>query len=336
MKSLWVLNLLFLTAVCSGQNWIDWAAVNTIETANSADEAEVFSDSNNSSNSGSNSSDNSSDLLNIIDVGDSNSADDYIGGDPFNLGFAQFLKEYVDERGLVNYSKMRRFRLELIQTAEKLANLKPEIYITWSRNEKIAFWINAYNICTLKGIVENYPIKPSRFMLLFYPPNSVMHLAGLRDESYFMIMGIQYTLDEIERDILLGRFEEPRACFAITYGTMGGAVLRAEPYVGKVLENQLEEQMKNYLARSDIFKIDETEKVVYLPSIFKMYSWHEEAILKRYGTNQLFRVHKPFVRAGLNFAKDYISEANAEFLKKKEYTVEYSRYNWRLNEQSTK
>ena len=106
-------------------------------------------------------------------------------------------------------------------------------------------------------------------------------------------MGIQYTLEEIERDILLGRFEEPRACFAISYGTMSSAALRTEPYMGKVLEKQLDGQIKNYFARSDAFRIDEANKVVYLSPIFKMYQWHEDAFLKRYGTNQLFREHQP-------------------------------------------
>ncbi|OHB58920.1 MAG: hypothetical protein A2173_11470 [Planctomycetes bacterium RBG_13_44_8b] len=272
-------------------------------------------------------------LLDVVGVANPNSPDGYIGGDPFNLGFAAFLKKYVDERGLVNYAKMRRFRLELDSEIDRFANLKPEVYITWSRDEKIAFWLNAYNICTLKGIIDNYPIKPSRFMLLFYPANSVMHLAGLRNRTYFTIMGIQYTLDEIERDILLGRFEEARACVAISYGTMTSAAIRPEPYIGKVLEKQLEEQIRNYFARSDVFKIDEAGRIVYISPIFKMYSWHEKAFVERYGTNQLFRVHTPIIRAALNFVKDYISQANAEFLKKSEYSVEYIKYNWQLNEQ---
>jgi hypothetical protein len=332
MKNLWIVILMCLTAGCFGQNYEDWIAVNPTAVNHKNDvntSADNHSgDSNNSNNNG--------ELLDIIELGDPNVPDGYIAGDPFNLSFAEFLKEYINEQGLVNYSKMRRFRLELNQAVERLANLKPEVYIMWSRDEKIAFWINAYNICTLKGIVDNYPIKPSRFMLLFYPANSVMHLAELRNKTYFMIIGIQYTLDEIERDILLGRFEEPRACFAISYGTMSSAALRTEPYVGKVIERQLEEQVKNYLARSDAFKIDEANKVVYLSPIFKMYPWHEKAFLKRYDTNQLFRVHEPVVRAALNFVKDYISQANAEFLKRREYSIEYAKYNWQLNEQSAK
>lgn len=273
------------------------------------------------------------DLLNVARLEDSNSSDGYIGGDAFNLGFAGILKEYVDAQGLVNYSKLRRLRVELNQAVEKLAGLKPEVHITWSRDEKLAFWINAYNICTLKGIIENYPIKPSRFMLLFYPADSVMHIRGLRSETYFTIMGLQYTLDEIEKDVLLARFEEPRACFAVNYGTLGSAPLRNEPYLGKLLEKQLDGQIRDYFARPASLKIDESNNVVYLSPIFKMYKWHEDAFLKRYGTDKLFRNREPYDRAILNFIKDYVSDANAQFLKRKEYSIEYIKYNWQLNEQ---
>jgi hypothetical protein len=273
-------------------------------------------------------------LLNAAQVEGPNAPGGYISGDAFNLGFAEIFKGYVDKQGLVNYAKLRRHRLELNQAIANLADLKPEVYITWSRNEKIAFWINAYNVCTLKGIVDNYPIKPSRFMLFFYPANSVMHIRGLRTETYFMIMGIQYTLDEIERDTLMGRFEEPRACFAVCYGTLSSAPLRAEPYIGKVLDKQLDEQVRNYFSRPEGFKIDENNNVVYISPIFKMYPWHEDAFLKQYGTNKLFREREPVDRSLLNFIKDYVSSANAEFLKRKEYTMEYIKYNWQLNEQS--
>ncbi len=278
---------------------------------------------------------NSSELVNAAEVEGPNTLGGYISGDAFNLGFAGILKEYVNEQGLVKYSKLRRLRIGLNDAIEKLSNLKPEVYITWSRNEKIAFWINAYNVCTLKGIVENYPIKPSRFMLFFYPANSVMHIRGLRTETYFMIMGIQYTLDEIGKDVLLGRFDEPRICFALSCGTMGSAPLRNEPYVGKVLEKQLDEQVRNYFARPDGLRIDETNKVVYLSPIFRMYKWHEDAFLKQYGTNKLFREREPVDRAILNFVKDFVSETNADFLKKREYSIEYIKYNWQLNDLQT-
>ncbi len=278
-------------------------------------------------------SDSNSELLDVVQIQDANFSDDYIGGDAFNLEFGEVLKEYVNPDGLVNYAKLRRYRAQLYQIVAKLADIKPEVYITWSRNEKIAFWINAYNICTLKGIVDNYPISPSRIMLLFYPADSVMHIRGLRNETYFLIMGIQYTLDEIEKDILLARFDEPRSCFAVSYGTLGSAPLRNEPYMGNLLEKQLDAQVRDYFIRAGGLRIDESNRVVYISPLFKMYQWRQDAFLKRYGTDKLFRERTPLDAAILNFIKDYVSDANADFLKRREYSIEYIKYNWQLNEQ---
>lgn len=328
MRNFRLIIVLFITVICSPRYCRDAVAVaqqkNDVNTP--AKSEAVKSEPNSDANNG-------SELLSAAEVEGPNTPNGYIGGDAFNLGFTGIFKKYVNQQGLVNYAKLRRLRLELNEAVGELADIKPEVYITWSRNEKIAFWINAYNICTLKGIIENYPVKPSRFMLLFYPANSVMHISGLRDETYFMIMGIQYTLDEIERDVLLGRFEEARACFAVCYGTMGSAPLKAEPYIGKVLEKQLDEQMRNYFSRPEALRIDETNKVVYISPIFKMYKWHEDVFFKQYGTNKLFREHQPVDRAILNFVKDFISEPNANFLKRQQYSIEYIKYNWQLNEQ---
>ncbi|MCE5341603.1 MAG: DUF547 domain-containing protein [Planctomycetaceae bacterium] len=274
-----------------------------------------------------------SELMNAAEVEGPNSPEGYIGGDAFNIEFSEVFKNYVTSAGLVNYGKLRRHRAVLNTMLNRLAGLEPEVFITWSRNEKIAFWINAYNICTLKGIVDEYPISPSRFMLLFYPADSVMHIRGLRDEMFFMIMGIQYTLDEIESESLLARFEDPRICFAVNYGTISSAALRNEPYIGKVIDNQLDEQVRNYFMRADGLQIDQTNNIVRISPIFKMYKWHEDVFLKRYGTNKLFREREPVDRAVLNFIKDFVSPANAQYLKQGTFTIEYLKYNWKLNDQ---
>lgn len=319
MKRFWIIIVAFLFLTGISALAVSKADVNAVDTnvVRSANEP----------NSG-------KDLLGAVEVEGPNTViPNYIGGDAFNLKFAPLLKEYVNQQGLVNYSKLRRYRSQLNDDIEKLGSLSPEIYITWSQNEKIAFWMNAYNLCTLKGVVDNYPINPSRFMLLFYPANSVVHIAGLRDRTFFMIMGIQYTLDEIERDILLGRFEEPRVLSAISYATMSSPALRNEPYLGKILDKQLDQQVRDFLARPDAFKIDTSTKIVYISPIFNMYPWRQAAIIKRYSTNQLFRELSPPERAIINFIKDYISQPNADFLKKSQFSIQYISYNWQLNEQ---
>ncbi|HAL45465.1 MAG: hypothetical protein A2Y12_14405 [Planctomycetes bacterium GWF2_42_9] len=287
----------------------------------------------NMSNSDPNDINDTNNIIGIAEVEGPNNTSQYIGGDAFNLEFEPIFKNYVDPKGLVNYAKLRRHRAIIGNMLQRLANIEPEVFITWSRNEKIAFWINTYNVCTLKGIVEEYPISPSRFMLLFYPADSVMHIRGLRDETYFMIMGIQYTLDEIESEALLARFEDPRICLAVNYGTISSAPLRAEPYIGKVIDNQLDEQVRNYFSTPNGLQIDQNNNIVRVSPIFRMYKWHEDAFVKAYGTNKLFREREPVERAILNFIKDYVSPANAQYLKQNKYTIEYLKYDWKLNDQ---
>jgi hypothetical protein len=85
--------------------------------------------------------------------------------------------------------------------------------------------------------------------------------------------------------------------------------------------------------RPDGLQIDQMNNIVRVSPIFKMYEWHEDSFMKRYGTNKLFREREPVDRAVLNFIKDFVSEANAQYLKQSTFTIEYLKYNWKLNDQ---
>ena len=91
--------------------------------------------------------------------------------------FADVLNTYVNAKGLVDYKKLKRKRLALITVLSEYAGLDPNTYASWSDADKLAFWINAHNMCIIKAVIDNYPIQPSRFKVIFYPPNSVMQIA---------------------------------------------------------------------------------------------------------------------------------------------------------------
>lgn len=79
-------------------------------------------------------------------------------GDKFNDTFKSILKEYVTEKGFVDYATLKRKRLELIELTNEQAKLNSQEYKAWPVNDKIAFWINVYNTQLMKIIVDNYPI----------------------------------------------------------------------------------------------------------------------------------------------------------------------------------
>ena len=146
-------------------------------------------------------------------------------------------------------------------------------------------------------------------------------------------MGNQYTLREIERDVLLKEFGEARSCFAVSYATGSSAPMRNEAFLGSRLNEQLDDQAKKFFAKTNAFEIDAPNKTVRISTIFTIYDWHEKAFLNQYGTNKNFREQKPIDRAALNCIKNYISAENAEYLLWKKYVVEYIKYDWTLNDQ---
>ena len=254
--------------------------------------------------------------------------------DEFNSAFSPIFESYVDENGLVNYSKLRRMRLILNSAIKKLSGLERREYDKWNREEKIAFWINAYNIFTLKTVIDNYPIKPVRYKLLMYPANSIRHISNFWGRNYFNVMGTQYTLREIERDVLLKEFSEAKICFAVSYATGSSASLRNEPYLGINLNEQFDEQTEKFFAKTSALKIDSSARIVYISTIFSIFDWHKEAFLNQYGTNKNFREQKPIDRAALNCIKNYISKKEAEYLLRQKYEVKYIKYDWTLNDQN--
>lgn len=250
----------------------------------------------------------------------------------YNL-FDQVLNTYVDPNGLVNYSALRRYRASLFEPMRLLKEMHTAEYLAMEQKEKIAFWINTYNLCTLKLVIENYPIEPKWFMKFFFPDNSVIHLTNARENIYFDIFDLQYTLKEIETEFLIEKFSEPRAFFAICYASKGAPMLRNEPYRMETLDQQLEEQTRMYINSPRGFWIDREQKKIYVSAIF---NWYSDAF-KNFQSEKRFRNYEPKYRGFLNFIYDYIDESDRNFLRNNSpLEIEYIRYNWELNEQQEK
>lgn len=247
------------------------------------------------------------------------------------------LTTFVDKHGKVDYKNLRRKRSKLIAAARAFSNIEPVEYLSWSDNEKsdngkIAFWINAYNILTLNLVIENYPIKPLWWRIT-YPPNSIIHIPGAWTKKYFDVMGIEYTLREIERELLMAKFKDPRICFTFSYATLGGALLRNEPYYPDKLDEQLDDQVKKFLATPQGLRIDRQEKIVRLGDIF---NWYKSDFIEEYGDIKKFRDRPAHIQAYLNCIIKYISSDDLKYVESKDYEVEFLKYDWRLNEQPNK
>ena len=253
---------------------------------------------------------------------------------------ARILNNFVNDKGMVNYKKLRYKRPDLNKLLDEFAKLDPNEYNAWPKEDKIAFWLNAYNIKMLKIIVDNYPIKSYRLLRIFpgWGPDSIRHIdkrIGGIGKQKFTVTGEEFTLLEVERRLFRKQFNEPRVFFAISGACLSSPPLRNEPYYGHKLYKQLDDQTKRFLSSPRAFKIDRDRQIVYLSAILQPTRYGKEFISK-YGTDKKFKDQQPATRAVLNFLTNYISRQDISFLEVRNYSVKYIGYDWRLNDGSKK
>lgn len=137
----------------------------------------------------------------------------------------------------------------------------------WSRDQRLAFWINAYNAFTLRAIIDHYPIQSGPLTL--QPRNSIRQIDGVWTKLKWRAAGRTVTLDDIEHQILRPEFKEARIHFAVNCASISCPPLVAEPYRPGTLEVQLDAAARTYLASSQGLQVDgDTFRV---SSIFKWY-----------------------------------------------------------------
>ena len=71
------------------------------------------------------------------------------------------LSTYVDDSGWVDYAGLQESRQPLDSFNNGLAVVDDTTYDSWSEEEQIAYWVNAYNSLTLKSIINQTPLKAS-------------------------------------------------------------------------------------------------------------------------------------------------------------------------------
>lgn len=248
---------------------------------------------------------------------------------------AEILKSFVDDKGMVDYKTLRRKRLELKALLEEFDTLDSNVYDSWPKGDKIAFWLNAYNIQMLNIITENYPIESSRFLRLFpgWGPNSILHIKGIWTNYKFLVMDEAFTLSEIDKRFFRKEFDDPRIFFAISRASLSSPPLRNEPYYGYKLNEQLDDQARRFLSSPLAFRTDREKQRVYLSSLFQSSSYGKEFISK-FAIDKKFKDQEPAIRAVLNFITNYVPDDKVSFLEVGDYSVKFMRYDWTINDGS--
>ena len=211
----------------------------------------------------------------------------------------------------------------------ELAGVNETDYSSWSRDEKVAFWINAYNAFTIKAIVDNYPIKGGRISL--YPRNSIRQIKGVWNELKFEAAGREVTLNHIEHKILRAEFKEPRIHFAIVCASVGCPKLDGKAFKAAALDEQLDDSAKRFINDPEKVRVIAEKNQVELSKIFK---WFGTDFIEKYGTREHFKNRSKRDRAVLNVVSMNLKNKDLKkVLAHKRLKISYLNYDWSLNEQ---
>ena len=137
----------------------------------------------------------------------------------------------------------------------------------WTRAQQLAFWINAYNLLTLRAIVDHYPIRSSWFTLA--PRNSIRQIDGVWTDLRWRAGGRTVTLDDIEHRILRPVFKDARIHFAINCASVSCPPLARKPYQVDTLDAQLDDAARRFLASAEGVRV--TGDTLQVSSLFKWY-----------------------------------------------------------------
>lgn len=246
-------------------------------------------------------------------------------GDPLHRPLDQILDVHVRD-GFVYYRALRSARGRLDRYAASL-DVPAATYDRWTREQKMAFWVNAYNVFVLQTVINHYPIRGRGAT---YPSSSIRQIPGAFERTRHRAAGRSLTLDEIEKTIL-PEFKEPRLYLALGRGAVGSGRLRSEAYAADRIASQLDAIQKEFVTQATMLKIDRVAGQIGVTPIF---SWHEEEFVAAYdkGATGPFAQRSPMERALVAFIAPNLFPLEREFVEKNEFRVTFQPFDWRLND----
>lgn len=228
--------------------------------------------------------------------------------------------------GLVYYRALRSERGKLDRYLASL-NVPAATYEGWSREQKIAFWLNAYNAFVLQTVIDRYPIRGRAEA---YPASSIRQVSGAFERLPHRAAGRTVTLDVIEKTIL-PEFKEPRVHLALGRGAVGSGRLRSEAFTAARLSGQLEAVQAEFVTERAMLTIDRTSDQMTVTPIV---SWHEAEFVAAYdkGATGPFAQRSPIERALVAFISPHLLPLEREFVQTNTFRVTYHPFDWRLND----
>ena len=216
----------------------------------------------------------------------------------WGLPLDEVLRGHVHQ-GKVDYQGLRQHRQrELRDFVAALAEADPS---KLDRPQATAFWLNAYNGLVIYQVVQGAS------------PSSLLSRGSFFRKTRHRVAGKERTLDEIEHEILRPLAQDPRIHFVLVCGAQSCPPLRASAFLGTTdLEASLEEAARRYVNDPANVQLDRERRRLRLNPIFKWYAEDFGDVVA--------------------FVARYRNEQERALLSQGKWKLEYSGYDWSLNQ----
>lgn len=170
----------------------------------------------------------------------------------------KILSKYVSPSGTVDYNGLKASKTELNNVYNTLTGMNPASIN--NKDAQMAYWINVYNVATLKLIVDNFPLK------------SIMDLDKGKpwDVKRISVGGKSYSLNDIE-NTKIRTFKDPRIHFAVNCAAKSCPPLLNSAFTPDKLNAQLESQTKKFINNAKSTSLSPGKAV-----ISKIFDWYKE------------------------------------------------------------
>jgi hypothetical protein len=217
---------------------------------------------------------------------------------------------------LVDYAGLAAQRLDLDLYLEQLGRTSPADLDLVSRDGRLAFWLNAYNACVLRLVIDHYPIAPGSGQTAEQAaPSAMRQIPDAGTRQFCRVAQRERSLDGIVHGILrpLG---EPRAHLATHCAARSCPALASESYRADRLDAQLDAAVRRFLADPRHYVLQRSERSTL--RVNKLFDWYKEDFGGTTGV--------------VTFLRRYASAADVDVLEPGRVRVEYLPYDWTLDD----
>jgi len=176
--------------------------------------------------------------------------------------YARLLETYVADDG-VRYAAWVQNQADIDALDAVLESFDLTQLDELSRDAQKAFYINLYNAAMVQAVLDHYPLKSVKG--IGFLPFSIFN------KKYISLGGIDVSLNHVEKSVLLQRYFDPRIHFAVNCASESCPPLRAEPFWGERLDEQLDEQTGLFAASDRAARVNAKSGAIAYSELFKWY-----------------------------------------------------------------